>query len=142
MSNRITHRTLNQKANRTDRIDTKLSTEQIDLLLWLANGNAVDLCTEVCPDLGTVAELEGFAGHFLKRTIYRLKREGLTQKRDLFVTGVALDITPAKQQRATARCTVRGRNSCLKSILTIINGLTANLTGYLMRSKSALWKNM
>ena len=88
MSNRITNRTVNQTENRTDRIDTKLSTEQIDFLHWLANGNSVDLCTEVCPDLGTVAELEGFAGHFSKRTIYRLKREGLTQERDLFVTGL------------------------------------------------------
>jgi hypothetical protein len=88
MSNRITHRTINQTENRTNRIDPKLSNEQIYLLLWLANGNSIDMCTEVCPDLGTVAELEGFAGHFLKRTIYRLKREGLTQERDLFVTGL------------------------------------------------------
>ncbi|MGI2853443.1 hypothetical protein ACRTDR_04400 [Shewanella algae] len=88
MNNRIPHRTINQTGNRTDRIDTKLSTEQIALLLWLANGNSVDLCTEVSPDLGTVAELAGFAGHFSKRTIYRLKREGLTQERDLFITGL------------------------------------------------------
>lgn len=68
--------------------DTQLSTEQATLLAWLGQGRSVEVCTELCPDLGKVAEMPDYPGHFNKRSLFALKREGLTQEQDCFFAGM------------------------------------------------------
>ncbi|WP_093983457.1 hypothetical protein [Shewanella algae] len=68
--------------------DTQLSTEQATLLAWLAQGCSVEVCTELCPDLGKVAEMPDYPGHFNKRSLFALKREGLTLEQDCFFAGM------------------------------------------------------
>ncbi|WP_413729328.1 MULTISPECIES: hypothetical protein [unclassified Shewanella] len=94
------HRNKHRKANRKPvpnlvtaspkltKADTQLSTEQTSLLAWLAQGRSVEVCTELCPDLGKVAEMPDYPGHFNKRSLFALKREGLTQEQDCFFAGM------------------------------------------------------
>lgn len=83
--------------------DTQLSTEQATLLAWLAQGRSVEVCTELCPDLGKVAEMPDYPGHFNKRSLFALKREGLTREQDCFFAGMRwcrVDLSPKGQQLA------------------------------------------
>ena len=66
----------------------KLTDEQLAFALWLAQGNYAYCCIEVCQDIGKVDGLETFNGHFQKRTLFRLKREGLLTETTIFEMGI------------------------------------------------------
>ncbi|GGZ46344.1 hypothetical protein C8J23_12015 [Shewanella chilikensis] len=96
-------------APKLTKADTQLSTEQASLLAWLALGRSVDVCTELCPDLGKVAEMPDYPGHFNKRSLFALKREGLTQEQDCYFVGMRwcrVSLSP-KGQRLAALITER-----------------------------------
>ncbi|MCL2913093.1 hypothetical protein L2725_04750 [Shewanella corallii] len=64
------------------------SDEQKTLIHYLAAGYVVEVCTEVCPDLGSVAELNNYPGHFNQRSLFRLKREGLLKEKHHYHSGL------------------------------------------------------
>lgn len=66
----------------------KLTEEQLEFTLWLSKGNSLFLCSEICSDFGKVDGLETFNGHFQKRTLFRLKREGLLTESTIFDMGI------------------------------------------------------
>lgn len=66
----------------------KLTEEQLEFALWLSKGNSLFLCSEICSDFGKVDRIETFNGHFQKRTLYRLKREGLLTETTIFDMGI------------------------------------------------------
>lgn len=67
---------------------TKLTDEQQEFAQWLLQGNSLFLCSEICSDFGKVDGLETFNGHFQKRTLFRLKREGLLTESTVFEMGI------------------------------------------------------
>lgn len=66
----------------------KLTDEQQKFAQWLLQGNSLFLCSEICSDFGKVDGLETFNGHFQKRTLFRLKREGLLTETTIFEMGI------------------------------------------------------
>lgn len=66
----------------------KLTEEQQEFALWLSKGNSLFLCSEICSDFGKVDGIETFNGHFQKRTLFRLKREGLLTETTIFEMGI------------------------------------------------------
>ena len=66
----------------------KLTDEQQEFAQWLSKGNSLFLCSEICSDFGKVDGLETFNGHFQKRTLFRLKREGLLTESTIFEMGI------------------------------------------------------
>ncbi|MCS6095107.1 hypothetical protein [Shewanella baltica] len=66
----------------------KLTNEQQEFTQWLSKGNSLFLCSEICSDFGKVDGLETFNGHFQKRTLFRLKREGLLTETTIFEMGI------------------------------------------------------
>ncbi|ARD23250.1 hypothetical protein [Shewanella japonica] len=52
------------------------SKEQISFIEWLSKGNHVEVCIEICPDLGKMTGYESFSGSFQKRTLFKLKQQG------------------------------------------------------------------
>lgn len=72
----------------TQTASPKLTAEQLEFALWLAQGNYAYCCIEVCQDIGKVDGLETFKGHFQKRTLFRLKREGLLTESTIFEMGI------------------------------------------------------
>lgn len=66
----------------------KLTEEQLEFALWLTKGNSLFLCSEICSDFGKVDGIETFNGHFQKRTLFRLKREGLLAESTVFEMGI------------------------------------------------------
>lgn len=66
----------------------KLTDEQQEFAQWLSKGNSLFLCSEICSDFGKVDGLETFNGHFQKRTLFRLKREGLLTETTIFEMGI------------------------------------------------------
>lgn len=66
----------------------KLTEEQLEFALWLSKGNSLFLCSEICSDFGKIDRIETFNGHFQKRTLYRLKREGLLTETTIFDMGI------------------------------------------------------
>ena len=72
----------------TQTASPKLTAEQLEFALWLAQGNYAYCCIEVCQDIGKVDGLETFNGHFQKRTLFRLKREGLLTETTVFEMGI------------------------------------------------------
>lgn len=45
--------------------------EQVHFFEWLSQGNHIEVCVEVCPDLGQMIGYESFAGNFQRRTIFK-----------------------------------------------------------------------
>ncbi|MCS6153409.1 hypothetical protein ACRN93_05355 [Shewanella baltica] len=66
----------------------KLTDEQLEFALWLSKGNSLFLCSEICSEFGNVDGIETFNGHFQKRTLFRLKREGLLTETTIFEMGI------------------------------------------------------
>ncbi|MCU8072369.1 hypothetical protein [Shewanella sp. SM32] len=66
----------------------KLTDEQQEFGQWLLQGNSLFLCSEICSDFGKVDGIETFNGHFQKRTLFRLKREGLLTETTIFEMGI------------------------------------------------------
>lgn len=66
----------------------KLTDEQQEFAQWLLQGNSLFLCSEICSDFGKVDGIETFNGHFQKRTLFRLKREGLLTEATVFEMGI------------------------------------------------------
>ncbi|MCS6229656.1 hypothetical protein G3488_02030 [Shewanella baltica] len=66
----------------------KLTDEQLEFALWLSKGNSLSLCSEICSEFGNVDGIETFNGHFQKRTLFRLKREGLLTETTIFEMGI------------------------------------------------------
>lgn len=66
----------------------KLTDEQQEFAQWLLKGNSLFLCSEICSDFGKVDGIETFNGHFQKRTLFRLKREGLLAESTVFEMGI------------------------------------------------------
>ncbi|PMG51081.1 MULTISPECIES: hypothetical protein [unclassified Shewanella] len=52
------------------------SKEQISFIEWLSKGNHIEVCIEICPDLGKMTGYESFSGSFQKRTLFKLKQQG------------------------------------------------------------------
>jgi hypothetical protein len=66
----------------------KLTDEQQEFAQWLLKGNCLFMCSEICSDFGKVDGIETFNGHFQKRTLFRLKREGLLTETTVFEMGI------------------------------------------------------
>lgn len=66
--------------------------EQVELINWLAHGNSIEVCTEVCADLGKMTGYESYNescnGHFQKRTLFKLKARGLIAEQSHYVMGI------------------------------------------------------
>ncbi len=69
-----------------------LTKEQISFISWLAEGNHIDVCIEICPDLGKMTGFESYIescnGHFQKRTLFKLKALGFVSERVHYITGL------------------------------------------------------
>ncbi|GIU43604.1 hypothetical protein TUM3794_29670 [Shewanella colwelliana] len=62
--------------------------EQVEFIQWLAQGNNIDVCIEICPDLCKMTGFESFNGHFQKRTLFRLKAQGFICESVHYITGM------------------------------------------------------
>lgn len=69
-----------------------LTKEQMTFLSWLAQGNQIDVCIELCPDLSKITGVEIYTsscnGHFQKRTLFKLKALGFISERVHYITGI------------------------------------------------------
>jgi hypothetical protein len=73
-----------------------LTKEQMTFLSWLAQGNYIDVCIELCPDLGKMTGFESYNkgdsetcnGHFQKRTLFKLKAQGYINESVHHITGI------------------------------------------------------
>ncbi|GGI71995.1 hypothetical protein GCM10007978_07400 [Shewanella hanedai] len=62
--------------------------EQIEFIEWLDKDNSIEVCIEVCADLGKMAGYDTFNGHFQKRTLFRLKMQGFITEQAHYVMGI------------------------------------------------------
>lgn len=62
--------------------------EQVELIEWLGQGNSLDVCIEICADLGKISGYETYNGHFQKRSLFRLKMQGFIAEKSHYVVGV------------------------------------------------------
>ncbi|EDQ00729.1 hypothetical protein [Shewanella benthica] len=62
--------------------------EQVAFIAWLAQGNYIDVCIELCPALGKMTGYESCNGHFQKRTLFKLKAQGFICESVHYITGI------------------------------------------------------
>jgi len=73
-----------------------LTKEQVTFISWLAQNNHIDVCIEICPDLGKMTGFESYNkgdnencnGHFQKRTLFKLKAQGFISESVHYITGI------------------------------------------------------
>jgi hypothetical protein len=66
----------------------KISQTQFGLLVWLANGNVLEVCTELGLYKGKTNGLYTFNGRCSKRTMHRLETEELVYTTTVYYFGV------------------------------------------------------
>jgi hypothetical protein len=50
--------------------------EQVTFIEWLSQDNHIEVCIEICPDLGKMIGYESFAGNFQKFAIFKFMLQG------------------------------------------------------------------
>lgn len=66
----------------------KISQLQIALLVWLSNGNLLEICSDLGIYKGKTSGLHRFNGRCSKRTIHRLEIEELVYTETVYYFGV------------------------------------------------------
>jgi len=67
----------------------KLSEVQFGLLLWLANGNSLEVCNDIGAYQGKTNGLQFFNGRSCKRTMQRLENEKFIYTTNVYHYGVS-----------------------------------------------------
>lgn len=62
--------------------------EQVTFIEWLSQDNHIEVCIEICPDLGKMIGYDSYTGHFQKRTLCKLKLQGFLVESTHYIAGV------------------------------------------------------
>ncbi|AZG37017.1 MULTISPECIES: hypothetical protein [Shewanella] len=62
--------------------------EQVIFIEWLTQDNHIEICIEICPDLGKMVGYDSYTGHFQKRTLFKLKANGFLIERTRYIAGL------------------------------------------------------
>ena len=62
--------------------------EQVTFIEWLSQDNHIEVCIEICPDLGKMIGYDSYTGHFQKRTLFKLKTSGFLSECTRYVMGL------------------------------------------------------
>ncbi|WP_281222922.1 hypothetical protein [Photobacterium sanguinicancri] len=68
-----------------------LTQEQKKVLVWMNKGNTFDVCSDYCPDQGKILPTYPLAPNIIKRTVHKLRREGLIHYQTVQTYGVRWD---------------------------------------------------
>ena len=66
----------------------KISKTQFGLFVWIANGNVLEVCSELGINKGKINGLHTFNGRCSKRTMHRLETEELVYTTTVYYFGV------------------------------------------------------
>jgi hypothetical protein len=62
--------------------------EQVTFIEWLSQDNHIEVCIEICPDLGNMIGYDSYTGHFQKRTLLKLKANGFLSESTCYIAGL------------------------------------------------------